>query len=147
MSGIISNWKLTLDPASTAVVLVNIGDKLVDEIEWGMSREVLVEPLVRSDTPFLDDGGNASVSIGYARYDDSDTDALSRQALLAAMLTAFATDPKILKIEVSGVTDRYWQFSAALVTSYKPGRYLNSSRSRRITSCNLLAAGMTQVGP
>lgn len=145
MDGVISNWKLTLDPDGTPVVLLAFGDKLAGEPEFGKSESALVEDLVRSDTPFLDTARNKVLAISYTRLLDSTTDALSRRAMMEELLAASPEDPKPLKLEISGVADRFWLFSGCVLTELRPGRYLTSSRARRITSYNITAVGMSEV--
>jgi hypothetical protein len=144
--GIISNWKLTLDPAGTPLVLVNYGDKLVDEISLGAERLATLTPLVRSAAPHMEDEQNVSATITFDRYDDSDTDANVRKALLQSLLTSLTLDKKPLKIEVQGITDRYWTFAEALVSSYRPGRYVGSGKPRRLTGYQILAIGLSETG-
>lgn len=143
--GITSNWKLTLDPGGTPVVLVAIGDKLADEILFSSQRGSELTPMVRAAAPRLRDGKNVSATISVTRYDDSSTDADARKALMQALITALSTAPKELKIEVSGITDRYWKFANALVTSYQPGKYIGSPKPRRITSFSITATTLTEV--
>jgi len=143
--GIYSNWKITLDPGGTPLVLVNYLDRLESEIDLSAQRPVSVIPLVNAAAPLLQDGKNVSVTLAFARYDDSDTDANARKALMQSILTALAAESKILKIEVSGITDRYWQFASALVTAFRPVRYRDAPVARRLTSYQIVATGLTEV--
>jgi hypothetical protein len=143
--GIISNWKLTLDPTGTPLVLVTYGDKLLDEIQFSASRGYQVIPLVRAAAPRIQDGKNVSYTLGISRYDQASTDADARKALMQAMITALTGTPKELKLEVSGITDRYWKFAKALVTDYAPGKYVGASKPRRVTSLNIIATTLTEV--
>lgn len=147
MDGITSNWRLTIDPAVTPVVILDYADKMPAEPDFGKSEAAIVEDLVRSDTPFLDTARNRVHSITFARLLDSATDALSRQAMMLELLAASAEDPKPLKLEISGITDRHWLFSGCVVTELKPGRYLFSAKPRRMVSYQITAVGMSQVGP
>lgn len=147
MDGVSSNWKFTLDPAGVPAVILNYLDKLTGEPEFGKSEGAILEDLIRSDTPFLDAAGNKVLSISYSRLLDSDTDANSRKAMMEELVAVTPEDPKPLKVEVSGISDRHWLFFGCVVTELKPGRYLPSSRARRITSYNITAVGMSQVGP
>lgn len=144
--GIISNWKLTLDPAGTPLVLVNYGDKLVDEVSFSWTRGVGVESLVRSAAPHMEDEQNVSATITFDRYDDSDTDANVRKALMQSLLTALTLAKKPLRIEVQGIADRYWTCAEALVSSYRPGRYVGSGKPRRLTGYQILATGLSETG-
>ena len=145
--GIISKWKLTLDPAGSPTVLVDVGDKLEDELSLGLTRLVSVTPLVRAAAPVLRNQKNAQTQISFAIYQDAATDAASRQDMLVGMLTAVSAEPKPLKIEVSGITDRYWQFANAIVTGITPLRYISGKVPRRLTRYDITAVSLSQVGP
>jgi hypothetical protein len=101
---------------------------------------------VRSAAPHREDEQNVSATITFDRYDDSDTDANVRKALLQSLLTSLTLDKKPLKIEVQGITDRYWTFAEALVSSYRPGRYVGSGKPRRLTGYQILAIGLSETG-
>ena len=145
MPGVTSNWKLTLDPAGTPIVLVAIGDRLAGEIEFGGERGFQLVPLVRSAAPFLRNGRNVSASISFGLYKSTTTDALARKELMQDMLTALALDKKPLKIEASGITDRYWLFAEALVTSHRPQRDYGPNAARRLTTYQIIATTLTVV--
>lgn len=143
--GVTSKWKLTLDPDGTPIVLVAIGDKLEDEIDFGGSREAGVTPKVRSAAPHLHDGMNVVADIAFARYLDTATDAERRTAIMRDMLSALSLGKKPLKIEADGVWDKYWQFAEALVTTHRPRPYLSSPTSRRLTVYQITAISLSEV--
>lgn len=147
MDGITSNWKFTHDPAGTPAVILDYADKMPAEPDFGKSEGAVIEDLVRSDTPFLDTARNRVHAISFSRLLDSATDALSRQAMMVELLAASPEDPKPLKLEISGITDRHWLFSGCVVTEMKPGRYLLSAKPRRMVSYQITAVGLSQVGP
>jgi hypothetical protein len=143
--GVQSNWKLTLDPAGTPLVLVAVGDRLADEVAMDFQRLANLIPLVRSAAPLLKDGKNVSGTIGFSRYDDSDTDANARKAQIQSALAALTLGVKPLKLEASGITDRYWQFASALVTTFRPAKYVGSPKARRLTSYQILVTTLSEV--
>jgi hypothetical protein len=142
-----SSWKLTYDYTGTPVVLLNYGEKLEDELRIDGQRVVAVVPLVRSASPALRNQGNAALRLSYARLLDSATDAAARQAMMTALITALAADPKPLKIEAAGVTDRYWACAAAIVTAVAPRKYLGSPKPRRVDAVEITAVTLTEVIP
>jgi hypothetical protein len=145
--GIVSNWKLTLDPAGTPLVLINIGDKLEEELSIGLSRLIDVIPLVRGTAPLIRNRGNAVTQLSYAIYQDAASDAVSRQDLLTSLITSLSADPKPLKVEISTITDRYWQFASAIISDVTPLRYIPAKNPRRLTRYSITATSLSQVGP
>ena len=143
--GVQSNWKLTLDPGGTPQVLVNIADRLAAEVMMDFQRLASLIPLVRSGSPFLKDGKNVSGVISFARYNDADTDALVRKAIMQSVLTALTLPVAVLKIESSGITDRYWEFAQALVTTFRPEKYVGSPKARRLTIYQITVVGLSEV--
>lgn len=141
----ISEWKLTFDPAGTPLVLLDLTSELDGDVDWGMDRVFSLTPLVRGAAPILRDGKNVSASIRFTVFSDTTTDAASRSAMLAAMIVALTPGTKPLQVEALGVTDRYWTFATALVTSIKPARGVIVPPGRRATTYNITAVSLSET--
>ena len=81
---ILSNWKLTFDPAGTPRVLLDFGQKMVQELRWPVRRGLEVVDIAEAAAPFLRVTGNAVVALSFEVFADEATDALSRRALRAS---------------------------------------------------------------
>ena len=127
---VISNWKLTLDPHGTPLVLLNIGDKIQDELSFPAKLGLEVVDLTDSEDPFLRPSGNNVVNISWEIWADEATDLLASQNVLNSLITVLKLGRKPLRIEIYGITDRYWQFANAFITEHEPRRRLESPKAR-----------------
>ena len=142
---IVSNWKLTLDPSGTPVVLVAVGQRMEAEIDPACDLPLEVVPLVDSLYPFLRLSGNAVISFTLRTYDTTAaTDAAARTALLDGLVAAQTMVRKPLRIEAAGVTSHYWQFASAAVSRYVPRRHLPNPAAARSTEWSITATGLAK---
>ena len=139
-----SAWKLTLSPSSSPLVLLDFGDAIEDEPEFGVSRLADVVPLVRSASPKIVDNSNLSYRFSVQRWLAVSTDAAARVAVLQSLGTAVARAPQVLRIDISGHSTAYWQFANAVVTA-TTGRRKISALPRHRIAIEILATGLTEV--
>lgn len=142
-----SRWKLTWDPAGTPIVLLDFDEMIADEPRWPMSRGTETVPLADSLVPFLRASGNHSVQIGFEVARTETLDATARQRVLESLIAAASMAKKPLRVEIQGISDRYWQFSQCLVTEHNPARHIPAPGSRHLRGWTLVCAGLAQVGP
>lgn len=142
-----SNWRFTYDPAGVPRVLVAFGDKIEGEPRFPLTKGMELVNLVDSLAPFLRPSGNNSVSIQFEVYTDESLDATARQRVMESLIAVGPLGRKPLRIEVYGITDRYWQFSHSVITEHNPGRWLESAKARLVKGYTITATGLAQVGP
>ena len=139
-----SCYKLTYD---TSTVILDYGDKIDAEPEFGLEKSVEVISLIDAAAPFIRVGKNAVVSFSITRALDAATDKEARAAILASLITASTATKKALKIEVYGYTDRSWSFANATIRAHKPRRYLDSPAARWVQTYDIVATGLTYTAP
>lgn len=141
---IASPWKITLSPASSPVVLLDYGERVDDEIRWGVSKITEVIPLTRSAAPLLQNLDNRSYQFAFQVQRSQTTDALNAAALLDELIAWGARDIAVLKIERQGITAHYWQFAQASVTAIdSTGRTVG--KFLRTTQVQITAAGLSKI--
>ena len=145
-----SIYKLTFDPASTALVLLDYGDYLEEEIKWPLQRGVEVIPLVDSAAPFLRSTGNAFVTLNLARYQTVAAysaiaaDLAARETTLDKLISIAAATQKILRVQLQGFTDHYWEFAACVISGLETTRYLEAPVARVFSNVSLTCAGLSK---
>jgi hypothetical protein len=142
-----SNYKLTYDPGGTPVVLVAVGDRIAQELEFALEKSVEVVGLIDAAAPFVRVGKNAVVTFTIEKATDGSDDKTARAAILDALLAAQSATKKPLKIEVSGITASYWQFTNATIKSHGTRRYLEAPAARWVQTWSITATGLTKVTP
>jgi len=143
-----SNFKLTYDPAGSATVILNYGDRIGDELEPALAKTVEVVTLVDADAPFIRIGKNAVTTFSVIVATDKTTDKEARAAMLDSIIAAQAATKKPLRIEINGYADgRYWQFSNATIITHKPKRYLSTPAARWQRTMDIVATGLTYSPP
>lgn len=147
MAKISSNWRLRFDPAGADVVLLAYGDMVEGELKFPWARPLETVPLVDAAAPFLRLSKNSKLVLSFAVYKAHASDAAARQAVMESLLAIDALVKKPLRIEISGISDRYWQFANAAVSEHEPAMDVNPARPRTVRSYNITVTGMTQVGP
>jgi lysophospholipase L1-like esterase len=75
---------------------------------------------------------------------EESTDSAARAAMLDGLIAAELATKKPLRIEVSGVSNAYWQFSNATVKSHKPKRLLGYDTPANVTQYDFSATGLTK---
>lgn len=144
---ILSNWKLTFDPAGTPRVLLDFGQKMVQELRWPVRRGLEVVDIAEAAAPFLRVTGNAVVALSFEVFADEATDALSRRALLEGLIAVAALGKRPLRVEIAGISGTYWQFANAAISEHEPARHLTAPTARASLKYNIQATGLTRVGP
>jgi hypothetical protein len=142
-----SNWKLTFDPSGTPQVLLNFGDVLTEEIRFPMAIGLEVVPLPGAAAPYLRPSGNAFCSMTFERLTlpSSLYDKSARSDVLDTLITFAPLGRKPLRIEVYGLTDRYWQFANSAFTLVEPRRVLESSKPRFSQKYQITASVLTKT--
>ena len=144
---IASLWKLTYDPAGTPRVLLAYTDFTDGELQWSLENGLDVVPLVDSATPFLRITRNAVVTLSLSIYRDETLDIDARKQVMESLIAIPLLTKKPLRVEISGVVDRYWQFANAAITSHTPSRYMDPVSPNWLAGYSITATGLTQVGP
>ena len=144
---IASNWRVTFDPSGTPLVLLAYGDEIEGEPRWPLGRGLEVVPIVDGAAPFLRPTGNSSVNLRIDIYKPETTDALARAAVLDSLIAINLLGRKPLKIEVYGVTDRYWLFANCYIPNFDPAIYLYNVPDSHIKTYQLVCTGFSRVGP
>lgn len=142
-----SNWRVTFDPSGTPLVLLAYGDEIEGEPRWPLGRGLEVVPLVDAAAPFLRPSGNGAVILRIDIYKPETTDALARAAVLDSLIAIDLLGRKPLKIEVYGVTDRYWLFANCFIHHFDPAVYLDGVPDSHVKSYQLTCTGFSRVGP
>jgi hypothetical protein len=135
--GIISMWRFTLGGS----VLLDYGHKLVAEVQFTGSGLVTPVPLIRADQPLLRQGKNVAVQISWESYQDYESDAAARLALLNGLVSRFLAAPASLVIEISGGSSK--TFEKSLLVSASPRRHMQGRFCRIITAYQLTATKPT----
>lgn len=141
---IASPWKITLAPASSPLVLLDYGDRVNDEIDWGLAKMVEVIPLTRSASPVIQNLDNRSYQIAFEVQRSHSTDAALAAAVLDDLIAWGARDVAVLKIERAGITTHYWQMSQAAITAMN-GKSRTVGKFLRTTKVQITAAGLSKI--
>jgi uncharacterized protein (DUF952 family) len=140
-----SEWKLTLDPAGTPIVLLAVDDLITREIRWAAQREHGVIPLVRGAAPFLFEGLNVAINASFTKVvQTANSHAAGREELMVSLVAFSSRIKKPLKIEASGVTNKYWQAAQCLVTAHEPELHPEGT-GQWLASYSLVLSGLSQV--
>ena len=143
MARIYSNWKITFDPYGAApLVLLNFGDDIEGEIRFPLRKSMEIVEITEAEAPFLRLKGNTHCEFAFEVYEVGATDAAARQAVLDALLETETLGKKPLKIEVNGLTDRYWLFSSSVVQEVEPTRFLETAKPRLSKRYGVTGAGL-----
>lgn len=141
---IASPWKITLSPASSPLVVLDYGERLEDELDYGLSKMVEVIPLTRSAAPLLQNLDNRSYQISFEIQRKQTTDALNAAAVLDELIAWGARDVAELKIERSGITTHYWKMTQAAITTMN-GKGRTVGNFLRTTQVSITAAGLVKI--
>lgn len=143
MPRISSNWKLTFDPfGSSPIVLLNFGDDIEGEIRFPYRRGLEVVEITEAAVPFLRLKGNSFLEFSFEVYGVETTDALARQAIMQSLMDVEPLGKAPLKVEVFGITDRFWLFTSAVINELDPGRFLETAKPRLSKRYAVTAAGL-----
>ena len=136
-----SPWKITCG----STVILDYGERLDDEIDWGGSRVSEVVNLIDADTPFIRDAKNKTFTIKFQVQRDSGSDAASATAMLDGLIAWGGLTTAILKVQRQGITTfPYWQFARCLITATNAkGRAVGLGLN--LTTYQITAAGLTKV--
>lgn len=144
----LSRCKITFDPDATARVLVDHGDEIPQENKPVLRKGVEVVAIVDALAPFLRSSGNHVYSFRIDVFQDETTDALAWQRVFESLIAVQGLDRKPLRVEVLGITDRYWQFASSMITDHAPERVTDHGvAARYVRSYSVTATGLSQVGP
>ena len=145
--GVYSNWKLTFDPATAAIVVLAYDAKMANEMKISQSNGTEVVNAPDSPDPLILALGNSAVTLRLEFYDDKSTDKAARQEILDGLISYAALGVKPLKIEVAGYTDRYWTFAQCRIAEHERGRVVPSGGARLTKVYTLTCAGLSKTGP
>lgn len=146
MPRISSNWKLTFDPAGTPLVLLAYGDLIEGEPRFPLAKALEVIPLAETD-PLLRDAQSKVHTIQFEVYASAVSDKAARQAIMESLVAAGSLTRKPLRLEINGITDRYWQYANAFIEAHNPGMYVEPNVARLVKGWTIKATGLAQVGP
>ena len=142
MAKISSNWKITFDPDGSPVVLVNVGDIMDGELRFPMKRGLEVVEILEGEAPFLRPTRNIATTLDISVEEVAATDADARVALMGSLTSVENLGKKPLKIEVSGITDRHWEFSNSYIENVDSVRLVESAKPRIIKTYQITATGL-----
>lgn len=142
-----SNWKLTFDPGGTPLVLLDYGNLVEGEVFPAMSKPAEVTPLAGASAPFIRDLGNRSFRLGFAVILDAADDKAMRQEMMTSLVTVGPLARKVLKVQINGITDRYWKYANAFITEHSPEPVVTSAGARVKKRYTVIATEFSQVGP
>jgi hypothetical protein len=142
-----SNWKLTFDPASAALVLLDYTQLIAGEPRWSVAKGLEQVALPGGNAPFLRPSGNTVFQVSFETYQDETLDRIARVRVMTSLMEVADLERKPLRVQISEQTDRYYQFASAYVTQHDPGRYIESSKARMFKGWTIVATGLSQVGP
>lgn len=140
---ILSPWKLTYDPFGDAVVLLDFGERIAEDVVWASQRGTSVISLVRSPAPFLHDGRNVSLRASYRKLITAETPTNLLRNVMSGLISHQALAKKPLKIEAKGIVEMYWLAAAAMV----PQANMSTARSGRMANVyeyEIIAAEITE---
>lgn len=148
---IYSRWRLTFDPGGLNLVILQFGDYLEGEIEPSLAREAEVVPLIGSAAPFLRPMGNNSYQMEYLVYRRATTDLAARSLMMDSLCAIDDLGKKPLRMQVmddAGLrTDRYWQWSEAIVRSHAVKREVEAAKPRYYLKFNITAVRCARFNP
>ena len=107
-----------------------------------MKRGLEVVEITDGDAPFLRPTRNIATTLDISVEEVASTDSDARIALLGSLLAVESLGKKPLRIEVSGVTDRYWEFANAYIESVTPERLVESAKARFIKVYQITATSL-----
>lgn len=142
MAKIASNWKITFDPDGSPVVLVNVGDIIDGELRFPMKRGLEVVEITDGDAPFLRPTRNIATTLDISVEEIALTDKDARVALMGSLTSVEGLGKKPLKIEVSGITDRHWEFANSYIENVTPERLVESAKPRILKTYQITATGL-----
>ena len=142
-----SNWRITFDPGGTPLVLLAYGDEIEGEPRYPLGRGLEVVALVDAAAPFLRPTGNSAINLKLDIYKPAASDAAARAEVLDSLIAVNVLGRKPLKIEVLGITDRYWLFANCYIPTYEPGRSPEGPPNIHLKSYSLTCTGFSRVGP
>ncbi len=143
----VSSCKMTFDPAGTPLVLVDYGDEIPQVQKPALRKGLEVAPLIDALAPFLRVTDNNTHQFRIDVFKDETTDALAWQRIFEGLVAAQALGKKPLRVQVLGITDRYWQYAEAGITDHAPERISDFGLARYLKSYSVTAVTLTQVGP
>jgi hypothetical protein len=146
MPRISSNWKLTFDPAGTPLVLLNYTDLIEGEPRFPLAKALEVIPIAEAD-PLLRDQQSRVHTIQFEVYASAASDQLARRAIMESLVAAGPLGRKPLRLQINGITDRYWQYASAFIEAHNPGMYVEPNVARLVKGWTIKATGLSQVGP
>jgi hypothetical protein len=148
---IYSRWRLTFDPGGLNLVVLNFGDYLEAEIEPTLAREAEVAPLIGAIAPFLRPMGNNSHQLEFLVYRSASTDLEARTIMMDSLCAIDDLGKKPLRMQVAddaGLrTDRYWQWSDAIVRSHSVKREVEAAKPRYFLKFSITAVRCARINP
>jgi hypothetical protein len=143
MEAIRSLWKLTFSPAASPVVLVNYNDLIDQELGFSLAAACEVVEPVDSAVAFFRDGRTRTFTASIKVYKTETLDVDARVAALNSLVAAQAYSSAPLRVEVSGFSGHYWQFSSAFIKGHAPLREILSGRARWSKQWDIVATGLS----
>lgn len=128
---ITSNWKLTIRPASSPIVLVNYDDELLEEPEFSQVIGMNVVRIPYGSPRFeLTSADYYEFTIAKVFY--AATDAAARQAMMEAHTDTYATlGEQPVRLQVRDLTDRRYDWAGAVFSRPRTRRLLDYSTEGR----------------
>jgi hypothetical protein len=139
---ILSNWKLTYDPAGTPLVLLDYGAELADEPDFSLRRGLEVVSIPYG-VPFLRPTKHDVYDVAIAIMHSSASDAEARRDMLNQLSDRYSLTSRVpMRLEARDMATVYHQWSAAFIHSASVKRLVTQG----IPSGWLLRYSFTAVG-
>lgn len=131
-STVVSNWKITYDPSGAALVLVDFGDDLSDELILAWSQSI--DPAGYTGATDMDffARGKVSIPFGFGVVKAHASDVAMRNWMFAYVAALPVKETKPLKIEIQG-GDSY-QAGKCVLESVVPVPITNRSGAETLTN-------------
>jgi hypothetical protein len=143
---ILSLWKLTHNPAGTPTVLLDYLDPIEEEPKLVPNRGLEIVSLVDAEAAFLRRTPGETYTLTFTRERTFTTDILARQGMLDAVAVTLPTlDLAPVRLDIQGVTTRYYQFANAFATITAVTRKVESAQPRILETLSITGTGFTRV--
>lgn len=142
-----SNWRITLFPGPSAREILSYGQEIAAEPTFALRKGLEVIPLVDAFSPFLRPSRNTVFSMNFTAFADDALDSGARMGMLLHLYDFRDLPAGPLAVEISGITDRYWQWQDAFVTEVAATRFIEAGTARIARSYSITATNFGLIVP
>jgi hypothetical protein len=142
---ILSQWKFTLDPAGTPVVILDFDWELLEEPTFTLQRGLEIVP-IPDGVPLLRPTKADVYNFVLPIVRVSESDAYARRDMINQFTDRYDDLGVVaLRWEVDGLTDRYYQFSSAFFHTPSVRRLPDNIDGSWLLSLPITAVGCTKT--